>query len=110
MVVPVVGCLVEHLDDHLTIAFVEEGEQAACLEVVGASKLVPPSVQVRLALLVEQDLDRPPAKAASGLPQLQFGRLNAVDELGKLFLQPLYAEGVLVDAEDELKAPRLLRK
>jgi hypothetical protein len=53
VVVPAAGCLVEHFDDHLAVAFVEEGEQAACLEVVIACELVLPSVQVRLALPVE---------------------------------------------------------
>ena len=100
--------LVEHLDGHLAVAFVEEGEQAADLEVVGAGELLPPGVQVHLALPIEQDLDRPAARAAAGLAQPQLGRLDAINELGELVREALDAEGVVVDAEEELEAPRIL--
>jgi hypothetical protein len=51
-----------------------------------------------------------PAEATSDLPQLQLGRLGATDKLGELVRQSLDAEWVLVDAEDELRAPHLLRR
>jgi hypothetical protein len=41
---------------------------------------------------------------------LQLGRLGTVDELSDFFREPLDAEGVLVDAEEELEAPVLLRR
>ena len=68
VVVPAAGCVVEHLDDHLAVPLVEEGELAAGLESEVAGQLVPPYVQVYLALPLEQDLDRPPAEVAAGLP------------------------------------------
>jgi hypothetical protein len=52
---------------------------------------------------------RPQAKAASGLPRLQLGRIGVVDELGELFREPLDAKGILIDAEDEFEVPRPLR-
>jgi hypothetical protein len=67
-------------------------------------------VQVHLALLVKQNLDMPPAKATSGLPQLQLGQLGVVEELSELVRQPLYAKDVLVDADDELEGARLLQR
>jgi hypothetical protein len=54
--------------DHLVIFLVEEGEPAAGLEIEVAGELVSPDVHVHLAFLVEQDLDRPPAKVVAGLP------------------------------------------
>jgi hypothetical protein len=96
------GYVVEHLDDHLIVAFVEEGEQAVVLAVADAGELVPPGAQVHLALPVEQDLGRPPTAIAHGLPQLQLGWLGAIDRLGELTGKPLDAEGVLVDADDKL--------
>jgi hypothetical protein len=92
--VPAIRCLVEHLDDHLAITFIEEGEQATGLKVVGAGELVPPGVKVHFTLPVEQDRDRPPAEAASGLLRLQLGRLSAFDELDELFQLLLDVEGV----------------
>lgn len=68
MAVPPAGCVVEHLDDHVVVPLVDEGELAARLEREVAGKLVPPCVQVHLALPVEQDLDMPPAEVADGLP------------------------------------------
>jgi hypothetical protein len=59
-------------------------------------------VQVHLALPVEQDLDRPPAKATSSILQLQLSWLGTVNKLNELVRQPLDAEGVLVDADDKL--------
>jgi hypothetical protein len=38
------------------------------------------------------------------------GLLDAIEELGELVWEHLDAEGVLVDAEEELKAPVLLRR
>jgi hypothetical protein len=47
-------------------------------------------MQIHISLPLEQDLDRPPAKAAFGLPQLQLGRLGALEEL---VWEPLDAGG-----------------
>jgi hypothetical protein len=44
------------------------------LTVVGASEILPPDVQVHLALSVEQGHDRPLEKAAASLPQLKLDR------------------------------------
>jgi hypothetical protein len=50
VVVPATGCPVENLHDHLAIAFLEEGEQAAGLKIEVMGELIPPGVQVHLAL------------------------------------------------------------
>jgi hypothetical protein len=63
-----------------------------------------------LVLFVEQYLDRSSKKAAAGLPQMQLGLLGTVNKLGELVWQLLDAEGILVDAKDELEVPRLLRR
>jgi hypothetical protein len=41
---------------------------------------------------------------------MQLGRLDAIDELSELVREPLDAEWVVVDAEEELKAALLLRR
>lgn len=73
-------------------------------------EIFPPGVQVHLALSVKQDLDRPPAETASGLPQLQLSQLGVVDEFDELVGQSFHAMWVLVNEEDELEPPRLLRR
>jgi hypothetical protein len=65
VVVPTAGCVIKHLDNHVAAA---GGELAAGLKGEVAGELVPPGVQVCLALPIEQDLDRPPAKVVAGLP------------------------------------------
>ena len=75
---------------------------------MGARELLPPGVQVHRALPIEQDIDRPDARAAASLPQEQLRRRSAVDELGELVQEALDAEWVVVDAEEELEAPRVL--
>lgn len=67
-VVHTAGGVVEHLDDHLAVPLVQEGELAAGLEVEVTGELVPPRVQVHLALPVEQDLHGPAAEVAASLP------------------------------------------
>ncbi|KAK1664774.1 hypothetical protein QYE76_052933 [Lolium multiflorum] len=90
VVVSAAGCVIEHLDDHLGAAFVEEGEREGDLKAVGAGELVSPGVQVHLALPVEQDIDRPQALAA----QLQLDRLGVIDKLVRQYEEePSIARG-----------------
>jgi hypothetical protein len=99
-----VGCLVEHIDDHLNVA------QAAGLKVVATGEFLPPGVQVHLVLPVKQNLIGTHAKAIASFPRLQFTQLGAVDELNEVIRETLDAEMVLLNAEEELKASRLLRR
>ena len=50
VVVSAAGCVVEHLRAELAVAFVEEVQQAADLQFVGAGELLLASVKVHLAL------------------------------------------------------------
>jgi hypothetical protein len=65
-------------------------------------------VEVHLAAPFEAHIHRPPAKAAANLSQLQRGRLVAGDELAALVRQPLDAEWVAIEDDDELELPLLL--
>jgi hypothetical protein len=76
--------VVEHLYAHLVVAFIEEVHQAADLDVMGASELLPADVEVHLAFPIEQDLHGPPAEATSCFPQDHLGRFMAGKKFGEL--------------------------
>jgi hypothetical protein len=64
-------------------------------------------VEEHLALPVEEDLDRPPAKAAAGLPQVHLGRLPTAEKLREQVRQLHFAESVVVDGDGELEIQAL---
>jgi hypothetical protein len=84
LVVSVARRVVEHIYTHVFINFVTEEEQATDLQAIGAGKLLEVSIEGNLALPVEQDLDGPPALAASGFPHVHGGRLPAAKKLREL--------------------------
>jgi hypothetical protein len=70
---------------------------------VEAHELLPVGVEVHLAAPVEEHVHRPLAEAAASLPQLQCGRLVAVDQLDELVRQPLDSKWVSIEDNDELE-------
>ena len=95
--------VVEDLDDHVPVAFVEEVHQAPFLDVVLAGELLPAGREPHLPLAVEPDLHGPAADAATCLPQVQLGRFPLVEKLGELVGELLPAERVGGGVDDELE-------
>lgn len=72
---------------------------------MGAREVLPADVEVHIAALVEEHVHRPTTKAAASLPQRQRGWLVVGDELGELVRQPLDAEWVAIEDDNELELP-----
>jgi hypothetical protein len=60
-------------------------------------------VEVHLAARVANHVHNPLAAAAGSLPQMQRGRLIAGDEVSELVWQPLDADWVSLEEDDELE-------
>jgi hypothetical protein len=88
VVAPMTGCVIKQLHSELVVAFPLEVHQATDLEVVGAGELLPVSVEVHVTFLVEQHLDRPPAKATPRFLQVHASRLLADEILHELLWVP----------------------
>jgi hypothetical protein len=85
---------------------IEKGELAVRLEIEVAGELVLSCVKVHLACPSNKTLTGHRKKLQVASRSCN-GRLDGVDELGEFVREPLDAEGVLVDAEEELDAPNL---
>jgi hypothetical protein len=85
----------EHIHHELDVAFPQEVHQAADIRVVGASELLPTSIEEQLAFSLKQDLDRPPAKATTGFPQLYPSRVPDGEKLRELLWEFLCVERVI---------------
>jgi hypothetical protein len=103
MVVHATSCDIEHLHPELDVASVLEVQETADLQVMGAGEPLLAGVEGRLTLPVEQDLDRPQAKVATGFPQVNPGWLPAIEKLCELLREPLSTERVLSDEDGELE-------
>ena len=103
MVVHTARLVVEDLDDHVAVPFVEEVHQAPDLDGVLIGKLLPAVLEEHLSFPVEPDLDGPPTDAAAFLPQVHLGRLPPVEKLSELVGELLPAERVGGDVDDELE-------
>ena len=103
VVVHTARLVVEDLDDHVAVAFVEEVHQAPDLDVVLAGEVLPPGREEHLPLAVEPDLDGPAAEATACLPQVHLCRLSPVEETSELVGEPLPSKRVGGDVDDELE-------